>query len=155
MKKKKKEKVDEDFIRGVIYVDFIQWNVIRFSGSITGNIVTFLFLWYFWMVKHYFDSFFVRLGKKDQKIDGEITSVLAMPMELWNMDILSYPLEETFLDIQVGLITYIPKEDAIGGLHKLSHTSLLIPTKSKQVRISDCKRCRLILQFTILTAVFY
>ena len=61
--------------------------------------VTFLFLWYFCIVKHYFDSFFIRLGKKDQNIDGEITLVLAMPMELWNMDILSYPLEETFLDI--------------------------------------------------------
>ena len=35
--------------------------------------------------------------KKIRKIDGEITSVLAMPMELWNMDIQSYPLDETFL----------------------------------------------------------
>ena len=51
--------------------------------------------------------------------------------------------------------THIPKEDFISKIHKLSHTSLLIPTKSIQVRIADWKRCRLILQFTMLTAVFY
>ena len=43
------------------------------------------------------NSFFIRSGKKNQKIVGEITLVLAMPTELWNMDILSYPLDETFL----------------------------------------------------------
>ena len=47
-----------------------------------------------------------------------------MPVELWNMDILSYPLDETFL------------------------VSVLLSLWNNDVY-------RLILQFTILTAVFY
>ena len=32
---------------------------------------------------------------------------------------------------------HIPKEDTIGEQHKLSHTSLLVPAKSEQGRISN------------------
>ena len=35
---------------------------------------------------------------------------------------------------------HIPKEDTIGEQHKLSHTSLLVPAKSEQGRISNSKR---------------
>ena len=35
---------------------------------------------------------------------------------------------------------HIPKEDTIGEQHKPSHTSLLVPAKSEQGRISNSKR---------------
>ena len=44
-----------------------------------------------------------------------------------------------FLSMYTPKETHIPKKESIGGFHKLSHTSLLIPAKSEQARETNHK----------------
>ena len=46
-----------------------------------------------------------------------------------------------FMSMHTPKEAYIPTKDSIRGLHKLSHTSLLILAKSEQAKVANCKRC--------------